>query len=146
MLMRTTCLCDSHSHFHSIGRPEWLVCMLQDARACCSQRWLLVKVLCSLPVTGTPLQVNNATLVRCRLINASPHTCCDCLQRLARSSTFGEYSHILSDVSKWSRSVSSLDEAQLDAMRKSNGRSGKASQPRRDANNNRATFGSRSDM
>ena len=39
------------------------------------------------------------------------------LQRLARSSTIGEYSHLLSDVSKWSRSVSSMDEAQLEQMR-----------------------------
>ena len=40
------------------------------------------------------------------------------MQRLARSSTIGEYSRSLSDVSKWSKSVSSIDEAQLEAMRK----------------------------
>ena len=69
------------------------------------------------------------------------------LQRLARSSTFGEYSHILSDVSKWSRSVSSIDEAQLDAMRKQNsGRSSKASKPHKDASQNKAAFESRRDI
>ena len=74
----------------------------------------------------------------------------DCLflQRLARSSTFGEYSSILSDVSKWSRSVSSIDEAQLDAMRRQNGagRSGKASGPRKDASHRPATLESRRDI
>lgn len=49
--------------------------------------------------------------------SASAH---DAMQRLAKANTVGEYSRTLSDVSKWSKSVSSIDEAQLDAMRKHN--------------------------
>ncbi|KAL3135418.1 hypothetical protein ABBQ32_007600 [Trebouxia sp. C0010 RCD-2024] len=70
------------------------------------------------------------------------------LRRLARSSTFGEYSSILSDVSKWSRSVSSIDEAQLEAMRRqNNGRSGtsKGNGARRDASHSKAALESRRD-
>lgn len=76
------------------------------------------------------------------------NSCGGFLQRLARSSTFGEYSHILSDVSKWSRSVSSIDEAQLDAMRKQNsGRhNNKATKPHKEASHNKAAFESRRDI
>lgn len=73
---------------------------------------------------------------------------CLCLQRLARSSTFGEYSSILSDVSKWSRSVSSIDEAQLEAMRRQNGggRSGKTASPHKNGSHSNAALGSRRDI
>ena len=54
----------------------------------------------------------------------------------------------MSDVSKWSRSVSSIDEAQLDAMRRQNGggRSGKTSGPRKDASHSKAALESRRDI
>lgn len=70
------------------------------------------------------------------------------LQRLARSSTIGEYSRSLSDVSKWSRSVSSIDEAQLDVMRKHlrNGQSGKSPGNHTQAVKGSAANESRSDM
>lgn len=70
------------------------------------------------------------------------------LRRLARSSTIGEYSRSLSDVSKWSRSVSSIDEAQLDVMRKHlrNGQSGKSPGNHTQAVKGSAANESRSDM
>ena len=40
------------------------------------------------------------------------------LQRLARSSNFGEYSKSLSDMSRWSRSIGSMDEAQIEQMQR----------------------------
>ncbi len=69
------------------------------------------------------------------------------MQRLARSSTIGEYSRSLSDVSKWSRSVSSIDEAQLDMMRKHmNGQPSKVHSNRTTATKDRASHESRHEM
>ena len=66
------------------------------------------------------------------------------MQRLARSSTFGEYSRSLSDVSKWSKSVSSIDEAQLEAMRKRS--SGQSSKTHSSRANGKAVHESRHEM
>lgn len=43
---------------------------------------------------------------------------CFCVQRLARSTNVHDYSKSLSDMSRWSRSVGSIDEAQIEQMRK----------------------------
>jgi len=66
------------------------------------------------------------------------------MQRLARSSTIGEYSRSLSDVSKWSKSVSSIDEAQLEAMRKHS--SGQSSKTHSSRANGKAANESRHEM
>ena len=44
--------------------------------------------------------------------------CAAALQKLARSTTFSEYSGALRDVGIWVKSVSSMDEAQLDPMKR----------------------------
>ncbi|KAA6415233.1 MAG: hypothetical protein FRX49_13671 [Trebouxia sp. A1-2] len=66
------------------------------------------------------------------------------LRRLARSTTIGEYSRSLNDVSKWSKSVSSIDEAQLEAMRKHLG--GQSTKTHSSRANGKAVHESRHEM
>ncbi|DBA74793.1 hypothetical protein WJX79_006711 [Trebouxia sp. C0005] len=66
------------------------------------------------------------------------------LRRLARSTTIGEYSRSLNDVSKWSKSVSSIDEAQLEAMRKHLG--GQSTRTHSSRANGKAVHESRHEM